>query len=102
MRPLPTDSYILDEALDDYAFGADVQATAVRHIALNALLRWFLANYWELQWACGDRAVRTLDLELLWGCVHSPERVTPLGASKWWQSRAKSLQEPLGWYCSYD
>ena len=102
VRPKVSGDFEITEALDDLSFGEEVQANADKSVAFDSLLFWFLDNYWELLWACGERAVKTLDLEMLWSAVHNPQRVTPLGAGKWWQSRAQCLQEPLGWYCTYD
>lgn len=103
MKPAMPREAEIAEALDDLAFGESLQADADRDITFSGkypftLFAWFLNNYFELQWALGERAVKTLDLEMLWSCVHHPQRVTPLGAGKWFQSRAMRLQEPTGWY----
>lgn len=106
MKPVMPREAEIAEALDDIAFGESVQREADWENSFSggpcSLFYWFLNNYWELQWACGERAVMTLDLEMLWAAVHHPDRVTPLGAGKWFQSRARRLQEPTGWYCSSD
>lgn len=100
MRATLPGDFIIAEALDDYAFGADVQREADESIEWASLFIWYDTYYWDIEWVCGPWATHNLSLEQLWACMHNAKTVTAIGASKWSQSRAERVRERLGWYCS--
>ena len=88
MRDHLSDAFAIAEGLDDYAFGAEIQQEADRAIEWASLFRWFDSHWWDIRWVCGEYAMRNLSLEQLWACMYHAEKVTPLGSSEWFRSRA--------------
>ena len=89
MRNHLSDAFAIAEGMDDYAFGAEIQQEADRSIEWASLWPWFDGHRWDIEWVCGKYAMHKFSLEQLWACMYHAEKVTPLGSSKWFKSRAR-------------
>ena len=82
MKPLLTDRYILNEALDDYAFGEDVVREADKRMDWSALFYWYDTNWHEGYYRVGLlwNALRLFPLCQMWEWFHSNDKAVAHGS----------------------
>ena len=99
MKPLLTDSYIIDEALDDYAFGEAVVREATDRMDWSSLFYWYDINWHEGYYRVGRMWPKLWPseqpLSQMWEWFHCNEKAVDHGSFTTFEGWGASLNDPL-------
>lgn len=97
MKPELTDSYIIDEALDDYAFGEAVVREVSRAMDWSSLFKWYDVNWHEGRYRVGAlwQAIRVFPLCQQWEWFHGNEKAVDHGAFITFEGWGASANDPM-------
>jgi len=95
MKPLLTDSYIIDEALDDYAFGEAVVREATDRMDWSSLFYWYDINWHEGYYRVGRMWPKNVPLSQQWEWFHGNARAADHGSFTTFEGWGASLNDPL-------